>query len=128
MSVYFGLPPLYFYAMHSFMTDKIPATERKKEAWRLRLRQALDDRQLDYSVVSAEAGYNEAYVSKIFQGVLNPTVDRVLKICDVAKIAPAYLFSDNARIAGQVLPKVEGLSEADAQRLERLVASSVKKD
>jgi len=95
------------------------------EVWRKRLRQALDDRGLDYGEVSVAAGNNDEYVSKILNGRFNPTVARILRICEVANIEMAYLFSDSPS-AGEreVILKSSDLTESDADLVSRLVASS----
>ena len=62
------------------------------EAWRERLDQALKDRNLSRTDVSAEAGFHPSYVSRILTGAVNPTVHRLQQICSVAGIDFTYLF------------------------------------
>ncbi|MFV1933205.1 helix-turn-helix domain-containing protein [Phaeobacter gallaeciensis] len=106
--------------------DKNQATgDVGTEMWRKRLRQALDDRGLDYGEVSVAAGNNDEYVSKVLNGRFNPTVARILRICEVAKIDMAYLFSDSPTDGErEVIQKSSSLTENDAELVSRLVASS----
>ncbi|MDE4175772.1 helix-turn-helix transcriptional regulator [Phaeobacter sp. PT47_59] len=102
-----------------------PADGEDDDRWRKRLRQALDDRGLDYDEVSAAAGYNAEYVSKVLNGRFNPTVARVLRICEVAKIDMAYLFSgDPSADERSILEKAADLPEEDAQLVTRLIDSA----
>ncbi|MFV1492367.1 helix-turn-helix transcriptional regulator [Phaeobacter sp. JH18-32] len=95
------------------------------EIWRKRLRQALDDRGLDYGEVSVAAGNNDEYVSKVLNGRFNPTVARILRICEVSNIDMAYLFSDSPSAdEREVIQKSSDLTESDAELVSRLLASS----
>ena len=95
------------------------------ELWRQRLRQALDIRGLDYDEVSEAAGNNPEYVSKVLNGRFNPTVARIIRICEVANIDMAYLFSDEPNADDRsVLDKAADLTEDDAKLVNRLISSA----
>ncbi|MFY0310045.1 helix-turn-helix domain-containing protein [Leisingera sp. D0M16] len=95
------------------------------ELWRQRLRQALDIRGLDYDEVSEAAGNNPEYVSKVLNGRFNPTVARIIRICEVANIDMAYLFSDEPDADDRsVLDKAADLTEDDAKLVSRLISSA----
>ena len=100
--------------------------KQELEPWRLRLRQALDARGLGYSAVSEEAGFNAEYVSKMLNGRINPTVDKILAICAVAGIEPSFLFlSDDANERTvRALSDAMELPEEDASLVARLLASA----
>lgn len=101
------------------------STDEGVELWRQRLRQALDIRGLDYDEVSEAAGNNPEYVSKVLNGRFNPTVARIIRICEVANIDMAYLFSDEPNADDRsVLDKAADLSEDDAKLVNRLISSA----
>ncbi len=106
-------------------TDQEPATDPGDE-WRSRLRQALDDRGLKYGPLSEDAGYNGEYVSKMLSGRINPTVDRILKICKVAGIEPGFIFGtgSNSDENREVVEAVSNLSEREASLVNRLLQSA----
>jgi transcriptional regulator with XRE-family HTH domain len=101
---------------------------KKIDPWRLRLRQALDDRRLDYSDVSVRAGFNHEYVSKMLNGRINPTIERVQKICEVAEIKFSFLFleDEEERALNDSLDLATSLKETEAALLARLIASTAK--
>ncbi|MVO16823.1 helix-turn-helix domain-containing protein [Rhodobacteraceae bacterium CY05] len=104
---------------------KQPTKNGEVEVWRQRLRQALDDRNLDYDEVSVSAGSNAEYVSKMLAGRFNPTVARLMKICEAGGINMAYLFSDDPSEEEQsVLEKAADLSGEDADLVNRLIQSA----
>ncbi|AHD01169.1 helix-turn-helix domain-containing protein [Leisingera methylohalidivorans] len=95
------------------------------EVWRKRLRQALDDRNLDYDKVSLESDSGAEYVSRVLSGRFNPTVGKLMKICEVANIDMAWLFSDDPSSESRsVVEKAADLSENDAELVSRLIKSA----
>lgn len=95
------------------------------EQWRVRLRQALDDRGLDYDEVSTAADCNPEYVSKMLAGRFNPTVARLMKICEAGNIDMAYLFSEEPNSEDRdVIERTADLSEQDAKLVGRLIKSA----
>lgn len=102
-----------------------PANDVKAERWRQRLRQALDIRGLDYGEISEAAGNNAEYVSKVLNGRFNPTVVRIMRICEAANIDMAYLFSEETdSVDRSVLSKAAELTEDDAKLVSRLINSA----
>lgn len=102
-----------------------PAKNGDAEQWRKRLRQALDDRGLDYDEVSVAADCNAEYVSKMLAGRFNPTVARLMKICEAANIDMAYLFSEEPSSEDRnVIEKTADLSDQDADLVNRLIKSA----
>jgi transcriptional regulator with XRE-family HTH domain len=108
------------------MSSQPTTDERKDEPWRRRLKQAIDDRGLSYKELSRDAGSNAEYVSKVLNGRINPTIDRILKICEVAAIEPSFLFATNLepRDGNRVLEDVKDLSEREAKLVSRLIQSA----
>lgn len=103
----------------------LSAKSGEVEPWRQRLREALDIRRLDYCEVSEAAGNNAEYVSKVLNGRFNPTVIRIMKICEVANIDMAYLFSEEPdSIDRKVLSRAVDLTEDDAKLVNRLINSA----
>ncbi|KIC35751.1 helix-turn-helix domain-containing protein [Leisingera sp. ANG-M7] len=97
----------------------------KLELWRQRLREALDIRRLDYGEVSEAAGNNVEYVSKVLNGRFNPTVIRIMRICEVANIDMAFLFTDEPHsVDRSVLSRAVDLTEDDAKLVSRLINSA----
>lgn len=89
------------------------------------MRQALDIRGLDYCEVSEAAGNNAEYVSKVLNGRFNPTVVRIMRICEVAGIDMAHLFSEEPDFVDRgVLNKASDLLEDDAKLVSRLINSA----
>lgn len=95
------------------------------ELWRTRLRVAIDARRWNYKQLSIEAGFSDAYVSKMLNGKINPTVDKIQKICQVAEINMSSLFAEdpNLNLVDSAAAHTSDLSEAEAQLLLRLLAS-----
>ena len=95
------------------------------ELWRRRLREVLDARGLEYDKVSEAAGNAPEYVSRVLSGRFNPTVARLMKICEVANIDMAYLFSERVSDEDRsVIEKASDLSDRDAQLVSRLIQSA----
>lgn len=97
-----------------------------EDAWRERLKQAIDDRRLSYKSLSEEAGFNGEYVSRMLNGRINPTVDKILTICRIANIDPVFLFSSTTpnREMREVVEAVSTLSEREAGLVSRLLQSA----
>jgi transcriptional regulator with XRE-family HTH domain len=116
---------MYVEAMIGAVEKNQPARNGDAELWRTRLRQALDDRGLDFDEVSEAAECNREYVSKMLAGRFNPTVARLMKICEAAGIDMAYLFSEEPSADDRsVIGKASGLSEPDADLVKRLIKSA----
>ncbi|UWQ93015.1 helix-turn-helix domain-containing protein [Rhodobacteraceae bacterium M382] len=98
------------------------------ELWRKRLRQAIDDRGLGYKELSSSAGFNKEYVSKMLNGRINPTVDKILRICEVAGIEPSFLFLRDVGGQGirETVKDAANLTEQDASLVARLIDSARK--
>jgi transcriptional regulator with XRE-family HTH domain len=102
-----------------------PTKNGDAEPWRKRLRQALDDRGLDYDEISEAADCNREYVSKMLAGRFNPTVARLMKICEAAGVDMAYLFSEEPNSEDRsIIEQASGLSEPDANLVNRLIKSA----
>ena len=98
---------------------------RINEAWRVKLRQSLDDRGLEYAEVSRKAGYNEEFLSKVFRGRLNPTIERISNICTIAGIRMAYLFADELTPEiDRSIELAQSISKEEAELVDRLLKSS----
>lgn len=111
------------------MTEIDAHQEDQLDDWRATLRQFLDDRNLNYSEVSEEAGYNAEYVSKVLAGRINPTISRLLEICRVANIEPSQLFKKKAgfeNLTASNLQQAAGLDEGHAKLVARLIESTRK--
>ena len=108
-------------------SDRNTSNDRAKQAWRVRLAQALKDRGLKAAKVSQDVGYSRQYVQKVIDGDLNPTVDRLQVICDKAGIKFTFLFEEtNENVSKSVVDELADLSEDHAQKILRLLASSPK--
>ena len=100
--------------------------ERKSEPWRIRLRHALEVRNLSFKDLSIRCGHNEEFISKTLNGRLNPSVSAMLEICKVAGIRPTYLFEaeeDDSTIVSAI-EVAKNLSENEAELVKRLLASA----
>ena len=97
-----------------------------EDAWRERLKQAIDDRRFSYKSLSLEAGFSSEYVSKMLKGRINPTVDKILMICRIANIDPVFLFSSTTSNIDmrEVVDAVSSLSEREASLVSRLLQSA----
>lgn len=116
---------MYVEVMIGAVEKKQPARNGEVELWRKRLRQALEVRGLDFDEVSEDADCNREYVSKMLAGRFNPTVARLMRICDAGNIDMAYLFSDEPSDEERnVLDKATNLSEGDAELVNRLIKSA----
>lgn len=94
------------------------------DTWRRRLELAIEDRRLVPSQVSEQAGFHRQYLSKVVRGELNPTVERLERICEAVGIRISYLFVEAEASTGDPVEKLKNLPEEEAQRLVRLLASS----
>ena len=116
---------MYSGGMIGVVVKNQPARNGEPEPWRTRLRQALDDRGLDFDEVSEAAGCNREYVSKMLAGRFNPTVARLMKICEAGGIDMAYLFAEEPTDGDRsVIEKASELSEPDAELVNRLIKSA----
>jgi transcriptional regulator with XRE-family HTH domain len=116
---------LYVNGMIGAVKKNQPARNGDAEQWRKRLRQALDDRGLDYDEVSVAAECNAEYVSKMLAGRFNPTVARLMKICEASHIDMAYLFSEEPGPGDRnIIDQTADLSEQDADLVNRLIQSA----
>ncbi|WP_238705029.1 helix-turn-helix domain-containing protein [Parasedimentitalea marina] len=116
---------MYVEAMIGALDKKQPTKNGEVELWRKRLRQALEVRGLDFDEVSEAADCNREYVSKMLAGRFNPTVARLMRICDAGKIDMAYLFSEEpSEEERNVLEKAANLSKDDAELVSRLIKSA----
>lgn len=116
---------MYVDRMIGVVEQNQPANNGDAEQWRTRLRQALDDRGLDYDEISVAAECNAEYVSKMLAGRFNPTVARLMKICEAGNIDMAYLFSEQpSRESREVVERASDLSEQDAELVSRLIQSA----
>lgn len=97
-----------------------------EDAWRERLKQAIDDRRLSYKALSEKAGFNGEYVSRMLNGRINPTVDKILTICRIANIDPVFLFSGTTsnKEMREVVEAAFTLSEREANLVSRLLQSA----
>lgn len=65
-----------------------------KETWRTRLKTALRAARLSQRAVSLAADMGPGYVHSILKEGKDPTIENLLRVCEVAKISPAYVILD----------------------------------
>lgn len=104
--------------------DDVRARLEMSIPWRKNLRTALRVRDISLADASIRCGFNHEYMSKVLGG-LNPTIDRLLYICDRCDIPADEVFSrtNSAREADKI---VEALSTMNADELalaQRILAS-----
>lgn len=108
------------------MTESTPNIQTSQN-WREKLREQLDSSHYDYKELSIRSGNSEAYVSRVLTGKINPTVERLERICSTAGIKISTLFEDDSR--GNTTeyalnnPKTLALSGDEALLVERLLRS-----
>ncbi len=97
--------------------------KRKAEPWRLKLKEAIDVRRWNYNHLSIEAGFSKNYISKMLNGRINPTVDKIQRICEVADIEMSSLFGEpvDSDLVNEVVEKTAQLSEKEARLVVRLL-------
>lgn len=96
------------------------------EPWLIRLREVIDSSRIPYKKVSIGAECSPDYVSKVLNGKINPTVDRLLRVISYVGGDPAYVFSgrpvnDRTR---RVLDAAAELTENEALLAARLIESA----
>lgn len=111
------------------MSEDVGKDGPQLELWRRKLKQAIDDRGIAYNALSEEAGYNTQYVSKMLKGRINPTVDKILRICEVAGIEASFLFvnDDASQQTQEIVNDAAGMTEESASLVARLIESARKK-
>lgn len=124
-AIFFHFAEIYFCGSMSGMDTKHEIAARKAEPWRLKLKEAIDERRWDYKHLSEKAGFNDAYISKMLNGRINPTVDKIMKICEVAEISMASIFAESEKEANvdKVATKTINLTDEEAVLVARLLES-----
>lgn len=89
--------------------------------WRARLASEIEARGLTLREVSLKAECTPDYLSKLFKGRVNPSVDRLVRLCDAIGVPPADIFSAKKGFSG-ILSKMGNLTPAEAEILKILLA------
>jgi len=78
------------------MVQVIPVLNRKKVAKKLavRLRQLRQSKGLSQEDLAFEAGLGRSYYWRVEQGLINVTLETLVKLCNVLKVEIADLFQE----------------------------------
>lgn len=84
------------------------------EPWRIRLASAIEERGTTMRAVSVAAGLNPGYVHSILYGGREPTLDRLLAVCQALGVSLSFLIygSNTSPAAEEVLGLLEQYPEA----------------
>tara|TARA_Y100000310_G_C20638556_1_gene792568 strand:- start:361 stop:687 length:327 start_codon:yes stop_codon:yes gene_type:complete len=64
----------------------------KKDAWRARLVEAIEHSGKSARAISTEAGLGPGYVHSIIKEGKDPTVERLLSVCDAVPVSLIYVM------------------------------------